>query len=112
MVAHKNLAKFIIDDAYPASSFGMTNDVIVWQEASTNLIKVKRIGWQGEDARVTDDFSPPEQNAGIPGTQINVIEFNKTVHILYQREGDDLTMMFRDSEFGRNSAWESMKMPV
>lgn len=90
----------------------MTSRVFVWQEASTNLIKVKRIDWQGKDTRTTDDFSPLERYAGVAGTQINVITFGSLVHIFYQRSGDDLTRLFRDSSVGLNSTWESMEMPV
>jgi hypothetical protein len=107
-----DLAKFLIDDAHPASSLGMAGNVVVWQEASTNLIKVKRIDWQGENTRTTDDFSPLEQYAGVPGTQINVNGFDKLVRIFYQRRGDDLTILSRDSGLGLDSTWESMEMPV
>lgn len=112
IVAYKTLAKLRIDDAHPASSLGLTDDVIVWQEASTNLIKVKRIDWQGENTRTTDDFSPAEQYAGIAGTQLEVVTFDNFTHIFYQRTGNDLTRLFRESDLGLSSTWESMEMPV
>jgi len=90
----------------------MTSGLVVWQEAITNLIKVKRIDWHGQNTRTTDDLSPPGRYAGVAGTQINAITFDNLVHIFYQRDGDDLTRLFRDSSMGPGSTWESMEMPV
>ena len=48
------------------------------------------MAWDGANTRTTDDYSPPAEHKGVPGTRIDALSPNSVIQIFYQREGDDI----------------------
>lgn len=69
--------------------------------------------WQGENTRTTaDEYSPPAQYEGVPGTRITAMSSGYVVIVFYQRNGDDITLLSRNLSSNLDSNWEPTTLPV
>ena len=105
-------ANATVDNVHPISSLSFSDLAVVWQENGTNRIKVSRMTWDGENTKTTDDYSPPAQHKGVPGTRIDALSPNSVIQIFYQREGDDITSISRNLSSSLDVDWEVIPLPV
>ncbi|KAM0723574.1 hypothetical protein Q7P37_000561 [Cladosporium fusiforme] len=83
-----------IDNVHPASSLGFSGNGVVWQERTSNQLKVAPMTWDAGSTSIGDAYLLPDAYAGTWGTQINaMLSDNKLVRIFYQRNGDDITRL-------------------
>jgi hypothetical protein len=90
-------AQYEIHNVHPASSLIFTPNYAVYQENSTNAIRVATVKWDNFYTRNDVDGigSPADGLSGIPGTHMDAKQNGDYTWIFYQRNGEDVTWLER-----------------